>query len=104
KSRAFVNDTPVTLETMRRIGNQLMDIHSQHETLELGNQSFQLQLIDSFAGNQSIRDSYRVAWSSFVEAKRNYEHLRSEASALREEADYTLFQLDELTKAKLEEN
>ena len=104
KSRAFVNDTPVTLETMRRLGNHLMDIHSQHETLELGNQSFQLQLIDSFAGNQAIRDNYREAWSAFVEAKKNFEQLRSEAASLREEADYTLFQLDELSKAGLEEN
>ena len=45
KSRAFINDTPVTLETIRGLGNQLMDIHSQHETLELANQAFQLQLI-----------------------------------------------------------
>ena len=104
KSRAFVNDTPVTLEIMRRLGNHLMDIHSQHETLELGNQSFQLQLIDSFAGNQPIRDSYREAWSGFVDAKKNFEELRSEATTLREEADYTLFQLEELTKAALEEN
>jgi DNA repair protein RecN (Recombination protein N) len=104
KSRAFVNDTPVTLETMRRLGNNLMDIHSQHETLELGNQSFQLQLIDSFAGNQALRDTYRDAWSAFVDAKKNFEQLRSEATSLREEADYTLFQLEELTKARLEEN
>jgi DNA repair protein RecN (Recombination protein N) len=104
KSRAFVNDTPVTLETMRRLGNSLMDIHSQHETLELGNQSFQLQLIDSFAGNQATRDTYRDAWSTFADARRNFEQLRSEATSLREEADYTLFQLEELTKARLEEN
>jgi DNA repair protein RecN (Recombination protein N) len=104
KSRAFVNDTPVTLGTMRRLGNNLMDLHSQHETLELGNQSFQLQLIDSFAGNQALRDTYRDAWSAFVDTKKNFEQLRSEATSLREEADYTLFQLEELTKARLEEN
>jgi len=50
KSRAFINDTPVTLEVMKRIGNLLMDIHSQHETLQLGQQSFQLKLIDAYAG------------------------------------------------------
>ena len=103
KSRAFVNDTPVTLETMRRLGQRLMDIHSQHETLELGNQAFQLQLIDSFAGNQDVLESYREAWGAFVKAKKQFEQLRDEASTLREEADYTLFQLDELTKAGLEE-
>jgi DNA repair protein RecN (Recombination protein N) len=55
KSRAFINDTPVTLEVMRKIGNRLMDIHSQHETLELGNKSFQLELVDSFAANATIK-------------------------------------------------
>ena len=104
KSRAFINDTPVTLETMRRLGNHLMDIHSQHETLELGNQSFQLQLIDSFAENRGVRETYREAWTAFTEAKKKHEQLKAEAAGLREEADYTLFQLDELTKAQLEEN
>src|SRR5690606_4019665 len=77
---------------------------SQHETLELGNQSFQLQLIDSFAGNQKILDTYRNAWGTFVSATKYFEKLRAEAATLREEADYTLFQLDELRKADLEEN
>ncbi|MEX2232670.1 MAG: DNA repair protein RecN [Cyclobacteriaceae bacterium] len=104
KSRAFINDTPVTLETIRRLGNLLMDIHSQHETLELGNQSFQLHLIDSFAENQEIREAYRQAWATFVAAKNKYEQLTSEAATLRGEADYTNFQLDELSKAELTEN
>jgi DNA repair protein RecN (Recombination protein N) len=104
KSRAFINDSPVTLDTMRRLGNSLMDIHSQHETLELGNQSFQLQLIDSFAENQDIRDAYRNAWTIFQTAKKKYDQLTKEASTLREEADYTNFQLEELTKADLAED
>src|SRR6187551_3274128 len=58
KSRAFINDTPVTLEVMKRIGMLLMDIHSQHETLQLGNHLFQLQLIDLLAENQVIKDDY----------------------------------------------
>lgn len=98
KSRAFINDTPVTLDTMRRLGTRLMDIHSQHETLELGNQSFQLSLIDSFAGNEEVRETYRQAWSEFVSAKRKFEQLTAEAATLREESDYTMFQLEELTK------
>src|SRR5882672_4228472 len=61
KSRAFINDTPVTLEVMRKIGSRLMDIHSQHETLELGNRLFQLHLIDTFASNQSLRKAYDEA-------------------------------------------
>src|SRR5687768_775830 len=104
KSRAFINDTPVTLETMRQLGNRLMDIHSQHETLELGNQSFQLQLIDAFAENSEIREAYKQAWTTFLATKKKYEQLVSEAVTLREEADYTQFQLEELTKAELSEN
>lgn len=104
KSRAFINDTPVTLETMRRLGSQLMDIHSQHETLELGHQSFQLQLMDAYAENQQVRDTYRDAWVTYVDAKKKFEQLNEEATTLRNEADYIHFQLEELTKAGFEEN
>src|SRR5688572_22225224 len=104
KSRAFINDTPVTLEVMRRIGNLLMDIHSQHETLQLGNQSFQLQLMDAYAGNQNLRDDYATRWAAYVQAKKTYETLLAEADTLRQEADFTKFQLEELTSANLEHN
>jgi DNA repair protein RecN (Recombination protein N) len=103
KSRAFINDTPVTLEVMRKLGNLLMDIHSQHETLQLGNHVIQLQLIDAFAENETIRAEYAEAWSAFLKAKREYETLSSQAETLRLEADYTLFQLDELKKANLDQ-
>jgi DNA repair protein RecN (Recombination protein N) len=103
KSRAFINDTPVTLEVMRNLAGQLMDIHSQHETLQLGNQAFQLQLIDSFATNNSIREQYGEAWSVYIQRKKEYDQLVSEADTLRQESDYIRFQLDELQKAELEE-
>lgn len=99
KSRAFINDTPVTLDTMRSLGRRLMDIHSQHETLELGNQSFQLQLIDAFAENDAIREAYEQAWTAFLQAKRQFDDLARQAETLRQEADYTRFQLEELSKA-----
>jgi DNA repair protein RecN (Recombination protein N) len=101
KSRAFINDTPITLEIMRKIGNLLMDIHSQHETLQLGNQLFQLQLIDAYAGNHTLREEYSQAWSLYLKAKKEFETLSAEASTLREEADYIKFQLEELQKAEL---
>lgn len=103
KSRAFINDTPVTLEVMRKLGAQLMDIHSQHETLQLGNQSFQLTLIDAYAENESIVGSYQRAWSDYVEKKKAFDSLSSQAESLRQEADYIHFQLDELLKANLED-
>lgn len=104
KSRAFINDTPVTLDVMRRIGSRLMDIHSQHETLELGRHQFQLELIDSFAENDKIRSEYAVRWKGFQQAKRDYENLLQEATSLRQESDFIKFQLDELVKANLKED
>lgn len=104
KSRAFINDTPVTLDVMKTIGSMLMDIHSQHETLQLGNQVFQLQLIDAFAENGKLAESYDECWINYTQAKLAFEKLSAEAETLRQEADYTNFQLDELDKAALEEN
>jgi DNA repair protein RecN (Recombination protein N) len=103
KSRAFINDTPVTLEVMKRIGNLLMDIHSQHETLQLGQQSFQLRLIDAYAGNQTLREQYATDWQAYVKARKDFETLSAEADTLRQEADYVRFQLEELNQAHLEE-
>jgi len=102
KSRAFINDTPVTLDVLRKITSRLMDIHSQHETLELGSRTFQLQLIDAFAGNQKQREAYEAAWQNFCEAKEAHEQLAQEAEGLKQEADFIQFQLEELKKAQLE--
>lgn len=104
KSRAFINDTPVTLDVMKKLGSLLMDIHSQHETLQLGNQSFQLRLIDSYADNQNLLGEYAAVWKLFLEKKKAYESLVNEADSLRQEADYINFQLDELMKANFEED
>ncbi len=103
KSRAFINDTPVTLDVMKKLSSQLIDIHSQHETLQLGDQLFQLRLIDAFAGNEKVLQDYIEAWKEFVHTKKEYEKLQEQAEALRNEADYINFQLDELVKAGFEE-
>ncbi|HMJ70717.1 MAG TPA: DNA repair protein RecN [Cyclobacteriaceae bacterium] len=103
KSRAFINDTPVTLEVLRRITSRLMDVHSQHETLELGSRSFQLKLIDAYAGNQKILEQYESQWIAFTTTKQEYEVLLAESTALKQEADYVKFQLDELVKASFVE-
>ena len=104
KSRAFINDTPVTLEVMRKIGARLMDVHSQHETLELGTHRFQLSLIDSYAGNTSLLSEYQQAWKKYLQSKRNYDELLAESGRLKSEYDFIKFQLDELQKASLHEN
>ncbi|HYG18149.1 MAG TPA: DNA repair protein RecN [Ohtaekwangia sp.] len=103
KSRAFINDTPVTLEVMKKIGSLLMDIHSQHETLQLASQSFQLKLIDTYAGNSSLVEDYNALWTAFQKAKADYEKLVTEAETLRQESDYIAFQLEELVKVNLED-
>ena len=103
KSRAFINDTPVTLEVMRKIGGRLMDIHSQHETLELSHHQFQLELIDSFAENEKIKIEYTRCWKQFQRAKSDYDGLQKEAASLRQESDFVKFQLDELVKANLKD-
>ncbi|MFM9074546.1 MAG: DNA repair protein RecN [Bacteroidota bacterium] len=103
KSRAFINDTPVTLDVMKNIGLRLMDVHSQHETLELGGQSFQLRLIDAYAGNGTLRDRYRNAWESFRYKRSALEELERESARLRNESDFVRFQHQELMSAMLKE-
>jgi len=101
KSRAFINDTPVTLDVMRRMGQRLIDIHSQHETLELGNHLFQLELVDSFAGNSGLLENYYNTWKHFTKCKSVYDELVAESATLKQEADFINYQLNELTKANL---
>ena len=103
KSRAFINDTPVTLEVMKRIGSRLMDVHSQHETLELGSRQFQLHLVDIFAGNQKRMEEYGTAWKAYTRARKEYETLLKDSALLKQEADLVKFQLEELVKADLRE-
>ncbi|CAN5349614.1 DNA repair protein RecN [soil metagenome] len=104
KSRAFINDTPVTLDVMRKVGSRLMDVHSQHETLELGSHRFQLSLIDSYAANASLVSEYQNAWRNFQKAKKQFDELQSESLRLKTEYDFIKFQLDELQKASFLEN
>ncbi len=99
KSRAFINDTPVTLDVMRVLGSQLMDVHSQLETLELGSNRFQLDLVDSYAGHEALTSGYRQVWKEFQMAKEAYDALSAESEKLRIEYDFVRFQLAELQQA-----
>lgn len=101
KSRAFVNDTPVTLEVLKALGVFLMDIHSQHDTLLLNTNSYQLALVDTFAGNQSLLDVYGVSYKEFKTAEKALQLLQTNADALKKEYDYNKFLLEELVIAKL---
>lgn len=101
KSRAFINDSPVTLEVMKKIGLRLMDIHSQHETLELGEAGFQLKLIDLYAGNEQLRKSYSDSWTVWKVASDKLLSLEAESEKLKQEADFNRFQLQEIDRLNL---
>src|SRR5690606_32602300 len=72
KSRAFINDTPVTLSVMKQLGEKLIDIHSQHATLEVSDPAFQLSVVDILAGHQELLMSYRDQYKSYRKMQQQY--------------------------------
>ncbi|MEB2784898.1 DNA repair protein RecN [Algoriphagus persicinus] len=104
KSRSFVNDTPVLLEALKTLGSYLMDVHSQHDTLQLGEGSYQLSLIDAFAQTQEEVKKYRTDYKIFQKAQKAYTELSKKAIELQKEADFNQFQLEELSILGLKEN
>lgn len=103
KSRAFINDTPVTLQQLKELGEYLIDIHSQHETVSLKDKRYQVQLLDSFAGNEAELKQYRSALSQFKKQKKQLEELIKQEAEWRAEYEFHSFQLNELTEANLQE-
>ena len=103
KSRAFINDTPVALQAMKEIGNQLVDIHSQHDSLLLTDADFQLRLLDDIAQNNSLLTDYQAEYGNYNHLKRSLNDLKEMATKNTAENDYLKFQLDELDKADLKE-
>lgn len=101
KSRAFVNDTPVNLDSLSALGGRLIDIHSQHQTLELANNLFQFQVIDALADNASELEDYRSKLINYRSAKTELKDLlQLQAESLKEQ-DYNSFLLNELIEAQL---
>ncbi len=103
KSRAFINDTPVRLEILKDLGKSLMDVHSQHDSLQLGDGEYQLALIDAFTQSQQEFMAFSQAYSAYQKAKKSYEKLAEHAQELRKEADFNQFQLEELSVLGLKE-
>ena len=103
KSRAFINDTPVALQIMKEIGNQLVDIHSQHDSLLLTDADFQLKLLDEISQNGEVLAQYQTEHINYNALKRKLNELKEMASKNTAENDYLKFQLDELDKANLKE-
>ncbi len=102
KSRAFVNDTPVTLNVLQSLGEKLVNLHNQHETLELTRSGFQLAVIDALAKNQGPLASYKAVFRQYKKDFKRLEELIEKAGAANAEMDYVQFQYKELAEANLE--
>ena len=101
KSRAFINDTPVALQTLKELGEQLVDIHSQHKNLLLRQQDFQLSVVDIIAGDDAQTKTYKQAFEEYHKACLQLEKMEDDIEQNRQNADFLKFQYDELTNARL---
>lgn len=101
KSRAFINDSPVNLLILKSLGEQLVDIHSQHDSLHLTDSAFQLQIIDGLANNDTQLKEYEQAYSKWLQCKAELNQLKTIASDSQAEIELIRFQLDEFQKLKL---
>ncbi|MCH1517596.1 MAG: DNA repair protein RecN [Flavobacteriaceae bacterium] len=104
KSRAFINDTPVTLDVLQQLGERLIDVHSQHQTMSLVQEDYQLDVLDALAKNAIPLKEYSAVLKTYKAITRKIDSLSTEKKALEEERDYNRFLLDELNAAPLTEN
>lgn len=102
KSRAFVNDTPANLTTLKAIGEKLLNVHSQHESLQLGNHIYQLTALDAFASHPKLLNTYQDYFQIYASAKKHLNKLTALAEQNAEDTDYKQFILEELTQAQLD--
>ena len=103
KSRAFINDTPVALTMLKELGDQLMDIHSQHQNLLLNKQDFQLNVVDILTNNYAELETYQKCFSDYQQKTKELSQLREEIERNRQNADFLQFQYTELDNANLVE-
>lgn len=101
KSRAFINDSPVSLQQMKDLGERLVDIHSQHQNLLLRKEDFQLNVIDLMAGNERERNDYTTAYQSYTQARSQLQALKQQMQASHDNEDFLRFQQSELNDAQL---
>ena len=102
KSRAFVNDTPVNLAVLKTLGEKLVNMHSQHETLDLLAAGFQIEVIDTIAQNKPLLQEYKTLFAQYRNDKLRLENLITTANKAKAEWDYLQFQITELREANLE--
>jgi DNA repair protein RecN (Recombination protein N) len=104
KSRSFVNDTPVNLSQLKELSSQLVDLHRQFDTLEIGSENFQREVIDALADNGSLLAELKIVFTKYTAAKNELETLRQQQASADKEADYNKFLLEEFTEINLQEN
>ncbi len=103
KSRAFINDTPVALTMLKELGDQLMDVHSQHQNLLLNKQDFQLNVVDILANDSKELEEYQQCFANYQQKTKELNQLREEIERNKQNADFLQFQYDELEAAQLVE-
>lgn len=103
KSRAFINDTPVTLADLKELGNRLIDIHSQHQNLILGDNQFQMHVVDALAGNDSLLKEYNQIYTIYKDSEKKLKNLQDAITKSRQEEEYLRFQYTALDEAALKE-
>ncbi|MBN8696821.1 MAG: DNA repair protein RecN [Bacteroidetes bacterium] len=101
KSRAFINDTPVTLNQLKDLGERLIDIHSQHQTLSLNGADFQLSVVDAFAKHESLLNEYKTEYKNFRSLEKQLNELIEKEAQAKKDMDYFQFQFNELEDANL---
>ena len=104
KSRAFINDTPVTLQQIKQLASLLVDLHQQFDTLELGDSDFQREVIDALADNAANLLNYKAVYLQWKKAQQDLKVLYAQQASFQKELDYNQFLFDELNELKLKEN
>jgi DNA repair protein RecN (Recombination protein N) len=104
KSRAFINDTPVSLALLKELGDMLVDVHSQHQNLLLGKQDFQLEVVDTLAKDQDALTAYQQTYAAYHDKQRQLRELQEEMERNRHNIDFLQFQYEELANAQLVED
>ncbi|MFK7784814.1 MAG: DNA repair protein RecN [Crocinitomicaceae bacterium] len=102
RSRAFINDTPVQLSTLKELSSRLIHIHSQYNTLELKDVNYQLNILDSLAGNNEVAKQFKADFKAFSQEKKELKDLQAQLAELASTADYNQFQLNELLELNLD--
>jgi len=104
KTRAFINDTPVTLQQLKQLASLLVDLHQQFDTLELGEADFQREVLDALASNQALLKQYRDLFHALQNTRKHLADLKAQQQQFQKEKDYHQFLFDELDELRLQPN